>query len=201
MFAAICRSFDVLPNEAFRNPERTLPSVERGELLCEAYEWFRFDVPETRLTLEHGLLLLNELMRAELVRLGTCKTCRGVILLDRLSKGRLQCMFCSTAGGDDRRLSVLHTHTKLLGDLGEPLINGPERQPSQHCRGEQMHVDPSQPTPHQLSCFDEVEDFVVTDRWNVRQLGQRIQDGCPSRQIAAGEFPDNERVDPNLSLF
>lgn len=120
MFAAICRSLHALPREQLSDPDSALPSVERGEILCEAYEWFCFDVPDTRLTFEHGLLLINELARGELVRLGTCRRCHGVILLDRLSTGRLQCVFCSTAISGKEQASVIHTDADLSGDSGEP---------------------------------------------------------------------------------
>lgn len=120
MFAAICRTLQVLPQERLRDPDSVLPSVERGELLCEAYEWFCFDVPDTRLTFEHGLLLINELAHGELVRLGACRICRGVILLDRLSTGRLRCVFCSTASYNKEQMSVIPTDAELSRSSDEP---------------------------------------------------------------------------------
>jgi hypothetical protein len=130
MLGAICRFLNVLPQVRMDDPERALPSIERGELLCEVYEWFRFDVPDTRLTFEHALLLVTELARGELVLLGRCQTCRGVILLDRLSTRRLHCVFCSTGLRSDEREFV-----------GEP--------------GAAQQVCPRESTPHQLSCLEE----------------------------------------------
>ncbi len=75
----------------------SLPGLERGELLCEAYAWFRIEMPTAKLTLEQGLLVLNELARGEQVELAGCLSCSGVILLDRLSHGRLECAFCARA--------------------------------------------------------------------------------------------------------
>lgn len=98
IFSALCRSLDVLPKETLRHPEHSLPSLERGELLCEAYAWFRIDVPTAKLSLEQGLLVLNELARGELIELAGCRSCGGVILSDRLSHGRLECAFCARAG-------------------------------------------------------------------------------------------------------
>lgn len=137
MLAAICRFLNVLPEGRVTDPERALPSIERGELLCDAYEWFRFDVPETRLTFEHALLLVNELARGELVLLGRCRSCRGVILLDRLSTTRLHCVFCST---------VLRTHGPTLGP---PAAGGA-------CQiGSAQQVSAEQFTPYQLSCLED----------------------------------------------
>ena len=120
MFAAICQSLQVLPQERLCDPDSVQPSVERGELLCDAYEWFSFDVPDTRLTLEHGLLLINELARGELIRLGACRVCDGIILLDRLSTRRLRCVFCLTAISNKEQTSVLHVETEFSRISGEP---------------------------------------------------------------------------------
>jgi hypothetical protein len=98
IFSALCKSLDVLPKETLSQPERTLPSLERGELLCEAYAWFRFEVPTAKLSLEQGLLVLNELARGEQIELAGCRSCSGVILSDRLSHGRLECAFCTRTG-------------------------------------------------------------------------------------------------------
>lgn len=98
IFSALCKSLDVLPKETLRHPERSLPSLERGELLCEAYAWFRIEVPTAKLSLEQGLLVLNELARGEQIELAGCRSCSGVILSDRVSHGRLECVFCARAG-------------------------------------------------------------------------------------------------------
>lgn len=103
IFAGICRTLHLLPEQKPEDVERMLPSVDRGELVCDAYEWFRCEVPNTRITIEHAFLLLNELARGEEVQLGTCKTCAGVILVDRFSLGRLECVFCSTGIEDVQR--------------------------------------------------------------------------------------------------
>lgn len=104
MFAALCRALRVLPEHPATDVERSLPSVQRGEMLCEAYEWFRYDVPDAQLTLEQGILLVLELARGEHVQLGACPTCEGVMLIDPLSVGYQECVFCAT---DDHRLLKL----------------------------------------------------------------------------------------------
>lgn len=95
IFAALCTSLDVLPKEKLREPERSLPNLDRGELLCDAYAWFRAEVPTARLTLEQGLLVLNELALGKQVDLAGCRSCGGVILSDRLSHNRFECAFCA----------------------------------------------------------------------------------------------------------
>jgi hypothetical protein len=190
----------VLQEDRVADPERTLPEVERGELLCEGFEWFCFDVPDTKLTFEHGLLLINELARGELVHLGACRTCRGVILLDRLSTGRLDCVFCSKLDNVER-MSIVHPEAQFSRNSGESLVDSPERNLRERRRGQQVHVNPTEATPHQLSCFDECQDLGVLSGGNVRQLGQGAEHYRASSEVPARQLPDNERMSPNLSLF
>lgn len=200
MLAAICRSLHVLPHGRLIEPERALPSVDRGELLCEAYEWFTFDVPDTRLTLEHGLLLINQLARGELVRLGACRTCRGVILLDCLSTGRRQCVFCSTRLDNIEPVSVLHSPAEFSCHGREGLVASGERNAADR-RGKQLHVNSAQSVPHQLSCLDECEDLRSTSGRNVKRLAERAEEHVAPDQVAARHSSNDEGVCPNLGLF
>jgi hypothetical protein len=126
MFGGICQSLGVLPEQS-QDTAGLVPSVERGELLCDAYEWFRCEVPDTRLSFEQALLLLHELARGKLVHLGTCRVCRGVVLRDHLSTHRVRCVFCS--GGDARSegkdLSVVHANPELGVSSHEPPLESP----------------------------------------------------------------------------
>jgi hypothetical protein len=201
MFAAICRSLEVLPENRLDDPEQTLPGIERGELLCKAFEWFCFDVPDTKLTLEHGLLLINELARGELIRLGVCRTCRGVILLDRLSNGRLECVFCSMKLDNVERMSVVHAQAQFSRDIGESLVESSERNLVERHRGQQARVDPSEATPHQLSCFDECEDLGTALGRNVEQFGKGSEHHRASSEIPVRQLPDDQGMSPNLPLF
>jgi hypothetical protein len=117
LFSALCKSLDVLPKETLRQPERSLPGLERGELLCEAYAWFRVEVPTAKLTLEQGLLVLNELARGEQIELAGCRSCSGVILLERLSHGRLECAFCARA--DPHREGAATLEEAQRNEFGE----------------------------------------------------------------------------------
>ncbi|WP_157995385.1 FlhC family transcriptional regulator [Peristeroidobacter soli] len=112
IFAAICKSVHVLPNHVLVEPERMLPSVERGDLLCDAFEWFQHDVPAAKLTIEHGMLVLNELARGEQIELAGCRLCGGLILSDRLSYGRLECPFCARS---DQRAGSWSKQRNVLG--------------------------------------------------------------------------------------
>jgi len=200
MLAAICRSLHVLPRGRLIDPEHALPCVDRGELLCEAYEWFTFDVPGTRLTLEHGLLLINQLARGELIRLGACRTCRGVILLDRLSTGRLQCVFCSTRIDSIEPTSDLRAPSELPCHSRNGLVDCGERR-AVDCQCQRTHVNSAQSIPHQLSCLDECEELRSTNERNVSRVSERAEEYVALDQVAARRSLDDERACPNLSLF
>lgn len=106
IFAALCRSLELLPKERVSEPERNLPNLDRGELLCDAYAWFRVEIPPAKLTLEQGLLVLNELARGEQIGLASCRSCGGVILSDRLSHGRLECAFCARTDREQTEIAA-----------------------------------------------------------------------------------------------
>jgi len=112
IFAALCRSLEVLPEERLSEPERSLPNLERGELLCDAYAWFRLEIPTAKLTLEQGLLVLNELARGEQIELASCRSCGGVILSDRLSHGRSECGFCARTGREKYESTIAKGDSK-----------------------------------------------------------------------------------------
>jgi hypothetical protein len=187
LFAAICRSLQVLPTGQLSDPERVLPGVERGELLCEAFEWFRFDVPDTKLTIEHGLLVISELARGELIHLGACRTCRGVILVDRLSTGRLECVFCSTKVESVGSISVLHATAETSRRSVTPLRSCPTRD-LEDGGSSRVNTDPAESTPRQLSWLDESENLSRGCNSNLREPIERTHDAgatseSPERQV------------------
>jgi hypothetical protein len=94
-FCAFCKILGVLPSGKVKDVERTLPSLERGELLCDAFEWFRRGISAPGLTFEHAVLVLNELVLDEQIELTTCRTCKAVILVDRLSTAGPNCTSCA----------------------------------------------------------------------------------------------------------
>lgn len=118
MFAAICKSLGAVSGGRLHAPERFLPTLDRGELLCEAYEWFRYDISDARLNFEHGLLVLSELSNGQQIQLSTCRTCGGVMLIDRLSLGRLECAFC--AQGSSSLASTTAASVESRRSLGAP---------------------------------------------------------------------------------
>ena len=72
----------------------SVPSLEGGEKLCEAYEIFREWAPDARLEFDYGVLLATGVLRAEEVELLRCQSCGCALLIDKLGKARRNCAWC-----------------------------------------------------------------------------------------------------------
>ena len=67
--------------------------LELGERLCETYEAYRACCPETTVQLEELVALRNSLVKGDVIRLGKCRTCKCLILIDRFD-GNRKCWNC-----------------------------------------------------------------------------------------------------------
>jgi hypothetical protein len=92
--SAICAAFDLptLEREVSAQPASYI-SLEYGERLCETYEAYRACYPKTQVALERLLMLRTRLAVGDLVTLGRCRTCRGMMLIDRFN-GVRNCWQC-----------------------------------------------------------------------------------------------------------
>ena len=95
--ATLLRIYGALPRQPVPDAARVLPTVARGELLCNAYESFRSVNPATRLGIEHAAFLLVTLARADELQLVPCAECGSPGLLDRLAT-RASC--CGPCGAE-----------------------------------------------------------------------------------------------------
>lgn len=93
-WAFICQRMHVLPQKKVRSPEKTLPGVGRAELLLNAFEMFKCDFPIAALTLDQAVLLLMAFARREELRLGRCRSCGGITLIDHSQHTQITCVFC-----------------------------------------------------------------------------------------------------------
>jgi len=73
----------------------TLPSLIRGELLCQAYEVYRALTPEPMLGFEHAVFLLATLAQAKELVYGACRDCRATVVVDRWSLRPARCTVCA----------------------------------------------------------------------------------------------------------
>lgn len=90
----ICHKAGVFPEIYHAAATRMLAGIDRGERLCEAFESFRHQRPNSRISIEHSLLLITELVHRENVELGICGQCGGLIVVDRLAAGLRPCAHC-----------------------------------------------------------------------------------------------------------
>lgn len=95
-FAHLCKLTGVLPPSRLADVDRLLPEIERGELLCSAYESFKQNFPESSLSIEQAVLLLTELVRGDEVGLEECRTCGNFQIVDRLDPGPRLCAACGS---------------------------------------------------------------------------------------------------------
>jgi len=91
--AGIALLWHLVPEEPVSNAWRTLPSLDLGEELCEAFELFRLMIPGASLNLDRFILLVLALAERQLT-VGRCSHCRALILLDPLGVKRRICVHC-----------------------------------------------------------------------------------------------------------
>jgi hypothetical protein len=94
LFVSICRIIGVFGIRTGADAVKRLPSVENGELLCEALEAYRAWQPDAKLDFEHAVLLVNGVVHAKDVVVGHCSDCHGAILIDRMGAQHESCDYC-----------------------------------------------------------------------------------------------------------
>ena len=83
----------LVPEERVPNAWRTLPNLDFGETLCDAFELGRLMIPGGTLNLDRFFLLVMALAERQLT-VGHCSHCRALILLDPLGAKRRVCVHC-----------------------------------------------------------------------------------------------------------
>src|SRR5262249_40229655 len=94
VLASLLCLFGVVPPNAVIDFDRTVPSVARGELLCEAFEAYRALLPASPITFEHAAFLVLALARGDELRFGSCVDCNALLVVDRLSLRNPRCGPC-----------------------------------------------------------------------------------------------------------
>jgi hypothetical protein len=100
LLASLCRLVGALPapaTMATTEPARSLAGLNRGELLCQAYESYRTLFPSPLISFEHAVFLLGALWRGNELVLGSCHDCNAVLVADRWSLRAPRCVVCAPA--------------------------------------------------------------------------------------------------------
>lgn len=92
--AGVCQWVEVLPPQRLCNARVMLPTVERGERLCDAVDIFREMVPHSQLTMEQIVLLVTALAEGKDCHIVHCPECSSVMLVDPLAPHRRVCTAC-----------------------------------------------------------------------------------------------------------
>jgi hypothetical protein len=123
--AGIALTWHLVPAEPVHNAWRTLPSLEFGERLCDAFELFRLMVPGSTLNLDRFILLVMALAERQLT-VGHCGHCRALILLDPEGVKRRLCVWCERQPSDSAAASA-DSEAESLPDGGRETEGGRRR--------------------------------------------------------------------------
>lgn len=91
--AGLAFVWHLVPEDPVGSAWRTLPSLDFGENLCDAFELFRLMIPRATLNLDRFILLVLALAERQLT-VAHCSHCRALILLDPLGAKRRICVSC-----------------------------------------------------------------------------------------------------------
>lgn len=93
--AALCALFEI-PIEPGACWVPRIISLEFGERLCETYEAYCASYPKTEVQLEELIVLRSSLAKGNVIRLGKCRSCKCLIVVDRYESHR-ECFHCDRA--------------------------------------------------------------------------------------------------------
>jgi hypothetical protein len=94
VLASVCYLLGVMPPSHVADAQRSLPGMQRGEALCEAFETYRRLVPAPRISFEHAVYLVTALARGDELRATLCTDCNGLIVVDRYAAHARHCLAC-----------------------------------------------------------------------------------------------------------
>jgi hypothetical protein len=93
--SSLCSIFQI-PIEPRVSSIPKIVSFDFGERLCETYEAYCACYPKTRVQLEELIVLRSSLAKGDLIRLGKCRSCRCLLLINRF-EGSHECWHCDSA--------------------------------------------------------------------------------------------------------
>jgi hypothetical protein len=94
--AVLCRLHGAIPDRSL-SALPPVPTIERGERLCDAYETYADLVSPARLTFEHFVLLVDELDAGATIALESCEGCGAALLVEPATLARRRCESCRVA--------------------------------------------------------------------------------------------------------
>ena len=112
--ASLCSLFEIPIELNVPSMPKTV-SLAFGERLCETYEAYCACYPRTEVQLEELIALRTNLADGDFIRLGKCRNCKCLILIDRFD-GNRECWHCNSS----IQLIRQHHDRPLVQYKGEP---------------------------------------------------------------------------------
>lgn len=95
-----------LPGRARGAAGTPAPSLQRAQLLCEAYELYRTLLGSPALGFEHAVFLLQALLQSEEIMAAPCPDCRALVVMDRWALCPARCAPCADGAASPMRASA-----------------------------------------------------------------------------------------------
>lgn len=92
--AYIALQCQAIPAGVVPDARTSLPGIERGERVMDAFEVYRALLPKGLISLEHAILLIIELADRSALILARCRGCHDVMVADRLTLRQDLCRLC-----------------------------------------------------------------------------------------------------------
>ena len=93
--ASLLSLTSVLPAQPGPEVASVLPTVARGERLCYAFETYQTTIPAAQISFEHTVFLAVSLARGDQLRLGGCRECGGLLVVERFPIRERRCQYCT----------------------------------------------------------------------------------------------------------
>lgn len=93
----------------FRNPTsiKRSTSLDEGEQACDIYDAYLAYYPQSNVRFEDLMLLKNSLAKGDLLELGLCRVCKGLIMNNRFDRFRHTCSHCDHLSELERSSLIL----------------------------------------------------------------------------------------------
>ena len=88
----------VIPLAPLVDAPGSLAALARGALLCTAFEAYRLARPAALISFEHAVFLANALTAGELLRVGWCGGCGGLLVTEPFPLRVKRCHHCAGPG-------------------------------------------------------------------------------------------------------
>jgi hypothetical protein len=95
MLASFYSLLGVVPTTKLADVHHLLPSLTRGERLCQAFELFSAMFPDAHISFEHAIFLVTALARGNEINYARCTECAALVVVDSLMLREPRCLLCT----------------------------------------------------------------------------------------------------------